>query len=72
VKMWLWLVTADDYDYDEFDSFVVWARTDDEAVALILNKDDHSIRSGTQRWTAKLVPGPPDAPEIVLGSFNAG
>ncbi len=68
----LYCVTADKHDYDQYDAFVVWARTPAEAVKVALKATGEPNRFGLpQTWTAKIERAPKVA-RLILGSFNAG
>ena len=64
--MTVYYVWADDYDYDDFDSFVVVAENEDEAMAMVKDK--------FEKWQGEIHVEKVDltAKGIVLGSFNAG
>jgi hypothetical protein len=75
VKLWH-LRRTDKVDYDEYDSFVVRAETEQEARELLIN--EHARDNYFNPWTrvhadvvcAELTMDGPT--EIILGSFNAG
>lgn len=73
--MKLYIVEADSHDWDEYDSFVVWAK--DSAEALQIAKDEAS--AGWEERKTNFDNGAkvtkvkkPKQPCILLGSFNAG
>lgn len=76
--MKLWLLKTDDYNYDEYDSFVIAAETEDAVRTLAHSQECHG--NDEQFWrnpkksTCELI-----APnsiyineQIVCSSFNAG
>lgn len=56
---------TDDVDYDEYDSFVVVAENEDDALKLV--KDNLF-----KKETVKIEKIATDKEQVVLGSFNAG
>ena len=63
----LYRVEADHFDYDNYDEFIIWAESNEEAIKLATDK----ANDASQRWTAHLVTAPTES-RILLGSFNAG
>jgi hypothetical protein len=61
----LWKVEADEYSWDEYDSFVIRASTAKHAEKLAL-KASH----GKQAWTATPITVAGEE-EVILGSWNA-
>lgn len=71
--MKLYLVTANHCDYDEYDSFVVWAKYPEEAEQLAVRKSGYSFReSNFLKGCVVTEIKKPKESGIVLGSFNAG
>lgn len=70
--MKLYLVEADWCDYDQYDSFVVWAKSPDEALSLIRAKDDPITMNNFNDNVKVTEIKKPKESGIVLGSFNAG
>lgn len=72
--MKLWLVDADDCDYDEYDAFVV--RAADESAARALAEDMGARRGNPGYWLSGHVTVTEitrkGETETILGSFNAG
>lgn len=73
--MKLYIVKADDYDWDEYDSFIIWAKNPEEALQLALNE----ARSGWRERKTNFDEGvtvtevkKPKQATILLASFNAG
>lgn len=72
--MKLYKVTAKEYDYDQYDSFIVWANTPEEALFLarsVVNENFYardSFASGANVEEAI----EPKYPCVLLYSFNAG
>ena len=69
--MKLWLVSANTYDYDEYDAFVVRALSEAKALELVDKDVNRFSRRTNQVWTAKPLAVKGDE-QIILGSFNAG
>lgn len=71
----LYLIKFDDYDYDEYDSFVVRAKDKAGAVAVLEKAHPKSQVHSSVPWrhsyTVEEIPTKGDA-EIILGSYNAG
>ena len=70
--MKLYLVEADWCDYDQYDSFVVWAKSPDEALSLVSAKDDPITMNNFNNNVKVTEIKKPKESGIVLGSFNAG
>lgn len=70
--MKLYLVEADWCDYDQYDSFVVWAKSPDEALNLARAKDDPTTMNNFNDNVKVTEIKKPKESGIVLGSFNAG
>lgn len=70
--MKLYLVEADWCDYDQYDSFVVWAKSPDEALSLVRAKDDPTTMNNFNVNVKVTEIKKPKESCIVLGSFNAG
>ena len=70
--MKLYLVEADWCYYDQYDSFVVWAKSPDEALSLVRAKDDPTTMNNFNDNVKVTEIKKPKESGIVLGSFNAG
>ena len=70
--MKLYLVEADWCGYDQYDSFVVWAKSPDEALSLVRAKDDPTTMNNFDDNVKVTEIKKPKESGIVLGSFNAG
>lgn len=70
--MKLYLVEADWCDYDQYDSFVVWAKSPDEALSLVRAKDDPTTMNNFNDNVKVTEIKKPKESGVVLGSFNAG
>ena len=70
--MKLYLVEADWCDYDQYDSFVVWAKSPEEAFSLVRAKDDPTTMNNFDDNVKVTEIKKPKESGIVLGSFNAG
>lgn len=70
--MKLYLVEADWFDYDQYDSFVVWAKSPDEALSLVRAKDDPITMNNFDDNAKVTEIKKPKESGIVLSSFNAG
>lgn len=70
--MKLYLVEADWFNYDQYDSFVVWAESPDEALSLVRAKDDPTTMNNFNDNVKVTEIKKPKESGIVLGSFNAG
>lgn len=70
--MKLYLVEADWCDYDQYDSFVVWAKSPDEALSLVRAKDGPITMNNFNDNVKVTEIKKPKESGIVLGSFNAG
>lgn len=70
--MKLYLVEADWCDYDQYDSFVVWAKSPDEALSQVRAKDDPTTMNNFNDNVKVTEIKKPKESGIVLGSFNAG
>lgn len=70
--MKLYLVEADWCDYDQYDSFVGWAKSPDEALSLVRAKDDPTTMNNFNDNVKVTEIKKPKESGIVLGSFNAG
>lgn len=71
--MKLFMVEAAYCDYDQYDSFVVWAEDSEQAKELAVDKASGRRRNNfdsDETTVTELVV--PTEPLIVLGSFNAG
>lgn len=70
--MKLYRVEAPFCGYDEYDSFIVWAETKDEAIALATKEaKKHYGENFNSGVTAEEVK-PTKKASIIIGSFNAG
>lgn len=70
--MKLYLVEADWCDYDQYDSFVVWAKSPEEALCLVRANDDPTTMNNFDDNVKVTEIKKPKESSIVLGSFNAG
>ena len=70
--MKLYLVEADWCDYDQYDSFVVWAKSPDQALSLVRAKGDPTTMNNFNDNVKVTEIKKPKESGIVLGSFNAG
>ena len=70
--MKLYLVEANWCDYDQYDSFVVWAKSPEEALSLVRAKDDPTTMNNFNDNVKVTEIKKPKESGIVLGSFNAG
>ena len=70
--MKLYLVEAEWFDYDQYDSFVVWAKSPDDALSLVRAKDDPTTMNNFNDNVKVTEIKKPKESGIVLGSFNAG
>lgn len=71
--MKLYRVTADTYSYDEYDSFVVWAESPEEAEQLAVKESTLSYRkSNFLKGCTVVEEVKPKESGIVLGAYNAG
>ncbi len=70
--MKLYLVEASWCDYDQYDSFVVWAKSPEEALSLVRAKDDPTTMNNFNDNVKVTEIKKPKESGIVLGSFNAG
>lgn len=72
--MKLFKVEAASCDYDEYDSFVVWANDGQQAVALAvaLAQKETGYASNFKEGATATEILKPKKPGVVLGSFNAG
>lgn len=70
--MKLYLVEASWCDYDQYDSFVVWAKSPDEALSLVRAKDDPTTMNNFNDNVKVTEIKKPKESGIVLSSFNAG
>lgn len=70
--MKLYLVEADGFDYDQYDSFVVWAKSPEEALSLVRADGDPRTMSNFDDNVKVTEIKKPKESGIVLGSFNAG
>lgn len=70
--MKLYLVEADWCGYDQYDSFVVWAKSPEEALSLVRAKDDPTTMNNFNDNVEVTEIKKPKESGIVLGSFNAG
>lgn len=74
--MKIYKVTAEYYDYDEYDSFIVWANNQEEALFLAQCEADKYFEEdagGNFSFGAHVEEIiEPQQPCILLGSFNAG
>ncbi len=72
--MKLYSVVADKFDYDEYDKFLIWAETAEQALKIAQQKAK-GYWSGMSNFDSKAEVtevSPPAEPGILLGSFNAG
>lgn len=71
--MKLWKVEAKQCGYDQYDTLIVWAETETQAISVAVEyTTDYRGRSNfTDGATATEVIAP-EAPCVELGSFNAG
>lgn len=65
--MKLYEVTAAAYSYDEYDAFIIWAKTPEEALAIAQKGTANFDTGATVQEVVK-----PKLPGILLSSFNAG
>lgn len=65
--MELYEVKAADYDYDEYDAFIIWAKSPEEALTLAQEGTANFDTGATVTEVKK-----PKQSGILLGSFNAG
>lgn len=70
--MKLYLVEASWCGYDQYDSFVVWAKSPEEALSLVRAKDDPTTMNNFNDNVKVTEIKKPKESGIVLGSFNAG
>jgi len=71
--MKLWNVEAEDYSYDEYDSFIVWAKTPEEAIEIAKAASTDCIgRTNFKNGATATEIKKPRKSGVVLGSFNAG
>lgn len=70
--MKLYLVEADWCGCDQYDSFVVWAKSPEEALSLVRAKDDPTTMNNFNDNVEVTEIKKPKESGIVLGSFNAG
>lgn len=70
--MKLYLVEASWCDYDQYDSFVVWAKSPEEALSLVRAKDDPTTMNNFNDNVKVTEIEKQKESGIVLGSFNAG
>lgn len=70
--MKLYLVKADWCDYGQYESFVVWAKSSDEALSLVRAEDDITTMNNFNFEVKVTEIKKPKESGIVLGSFNAG
>lgn len=70
--MKLYLVEAEWFYYDQYDSFVVWAKSPYEALSLVRAKDDPTTMNNFNDSVKVTEIKKPKESGIVLGSFNAG
>ncbi len=71
--MKLYSVVADDFGYDEYDEFLIWAETPEQALEIAQEKArDYRGRSNFDSKAEVKEVVPPAEPGILLGSFNAG
>ena len=73
--MKLFLLTRDNYTWDEYDAFVIRAKNEDEARKLAAKEGERSFES--VHWLDKTVSTCEEIKikgdkEIILSSFNAG
>lgn len=70
--MKLYLVTAKDHTWDEYDKFVIFANSPEHALKLAVNEskvydDESNFNDATVEEVIY-----PSEPFVLLGSFNAG
>ncbi len=71
--MKLYSVVADDFGYDEYDTFIIWAETPEQALDIAREKTrDYRSRSNFDHKAEVTEVATPAEPGILLGSFNAG
>ncbi len=71
--MKIYKVTADNYDYDQFDAFIVRAENEEAAKEMALYRADYRhIGNDYQGWSHVEEILTEGESEIILGSFNAG
>ncbi|MCO6559785.1 MAG: hypothetical protein J6574_01615 [Gilliamella sp.] len=73
-KMRLFLITAKDWNDNEYDSFVIWAETPEQALKMAVDEgkkyheDINNFSNGAKIEEVR----EPTQPQILLGSFNKG
>ncbi len=71
--MKLYSVVADDFGYDEYDEFLIWAETPEQALDIAQKKARGYLPHSNFDSKAEVKEvTPPAEPGILLGSFNAG
>lgn len=73
--MKLYQVEAKEVDYDEYDTFVVWAKSSEEALELARNEARSGFRERKTNFDSDVTISEVKKPKqsgILLGSFNAG
>lgn len=73
--MKLYKVEAKTVDYDEYDSFIVWAKNPEEAMSLVRNKVTCGCSEMVTNFDSDATVTEVIKPKkscVVLGSFNAG
>ncbi|MFS7308446.1 hypothetical protein [Rahnella inusitata] len=70
--MKLWRVTAKDHGYDEFDAFLIWASTPEEALKIAIDdRGPYQCNSNFLEDATIAEELPPTESVVALGSFNA-
>lgn len=71
--MKLYRVVADDFGYDEYDEFLIWAAAPEQALEIAQKETrDYRGRSNFDSKAEVTEVTTPAEPGILLGSFNAG
>lgn len=71
--MKLYSVVADDFDHDEYDEFLIWAETPEQALEIAQKKARGLLPDSNFSDKAEVTEvAPPAEPGVLLGSFNAG
>ena len=65
----IYLVDIGDFDYDEYDSFVIVADSQQDAIQIAIAKGGGKFRAATIRPIGTTTTEPEG---VILGSFNAG
>lgn len=69
MKMRLYHVKADHWSFNQYDAFLVWARTPKQAERIAKKHGDRESFRDEQIWTATELCEPSE-PGIALGSYN--